>query len=140
MLKTNNKKVELKVVEYLKDTIATIDGDNEDLETGLAYMLDYFNDNNKYDYKGDTNIITFTRQMGTAFEMYYEDMRSLLKDWLEESEEEANRYDNDKVAQVYDSLLERVLFKYFKLRKAFRYDFRGQPHSRGYLCVVKEAI
>ena len=140
MLRANSKKVELKVVEYLKDTIATIDGDNEDLGTGLAYMLDYFNDNNKYDYLGYTNIITFTREMGTAFEIYYEDMRSLLMDWLEETEEEANRYDNDKVAQVYDALLERVLFKHFKLRKSFKYDFRGQPHSRGYLCVVKEAI
>ena len=140
MLKTNSKKVELKVVEYLKDTIATIDGDNEDLETGLAYMLDYFNDNNKYDYKGYTNIITFTREMGTAFPIYYEDMRDLLKEWLEETEEEANRYDNDKVAATFDNLIERVLFKYFKLRKSFKYDFRDKPGSYSYLVVIKEAI
>ncbi len=139
MLKTNSKKVELKVVEYLKDTIATIDGDNESFEAGLQYMLEYFNDNNKYDHIGYTNIITFTREQGTAFEIYYEDMRSLLKEWLEETEEEANRYDNDKVAEVYDALLERVLFKHFKLRKSFKYDFRGKPNSHGYL-VVKEAF
>ena len=140
MLRTNSKKVELKVVEYLKDTIATIDGDNENLETGLNYMLDYFNDNNKYDYNGYNNIITFTREMGTAFEIYYEDMRSLLKDWLEETEEEANKFDNDKVAQTYDNLLERVLFKYFKLSKTIKYNFRDKEYSRRYLCVVKGAF
>lgn len=140
MLRTNNKKVELKILEYLKEEIATIDSDTEKLEIGLNYMLDYFNDNNKYDHIGCNNIITFTREQGTAFPMYYEDMRNLLKEWLEETEEEAKKFDNEKVATTFDNLLERVLFKYFKLRKSFKYDFRGKPSSHSYLVVVKEAI
>jgi hypothetical protein len=140
MLKTNNKTVEMKVLNYLKEEIATIDGDNETLETGLQYMIEYFNENNQYDYVGCNNIITFTRNMGTAFPMYFEDMRDLLKEWLEETEEEANRYDNDKVAATFDNLLERVLFKYFKLSKTVKYNFRGVEHSKAYVAVVGGAF
>lgn len=140
MLRTNNKAVEMKVLNYLKEEIATIDGDNETLEAGLAYMLEYFNDNNKHDYIGYKNIITFTREMGTAFPIYYKDMRNLLKEWLEESEEEANKFDDEKVAATFDSLLERVLFKYFKLSKTIKYNFRGVEYSKAYVAVVGGAL
>ena len=133
MKKTNSKVVELKVLDYLKDEIATIDTDSDKLENGLIYIVDYFNENNKWDYLGEDNIITYLRETGTLFPIYYDEMRFLLKNWLEETEEEANKFSNEKVAKTFDYLLERVLMKYFKIRKNVKYNFRDKPFSKAYL-------
>lgn len=124
-------------MEYLKEELEALDPDCASVAAGLGYMLDYFNEHNQYDYRSDyRNIITFTREMGNAFPIYYDDMRKLLKEWLEETDEEAGRFDNDKVAATFDSLVERVLFKYFKLHKTIKNDFRGVAGSGSYLAVV----
>ena len=129
MKKTNCKVVELRVVEYLKEELESYEG-------GLYRLIEEFNDNNKYDYLGYTNIVAWAREMGNLFPIYYDDMRELLKEWLEETDEEANRFDNDQVAKTFDCLVDRVLMKYFKLHKDFKYDFRNQPYSKAYLIYV----
>ena len=38
-------------------------------------------------------------------ECYYDDIRNTLKEALQETEEEAQKYDNEKVAHLYNYLL-----------------------------------
>ena len=58
MLKTNNKKVEEKIKNYLVEEITQYEEENNDFQKGLDLLINYFNDNNKWDYIGENNIIS----------------------------------------------------------------------------------
>lgn len=52
---------------------------------------------------------------GGFFDIYYDDMRASLKEILEETDEEANRYDDDRVYKIYCHLIAKTIEK--KLEK-----------------------
>ena len=137
MLKTNSKKVEEKIKNYLIEEISQYEEEENDFQKGLDLIINYFNDNNKWDYIGENNVISFLRNTCTLFPIYYSEMRELLKNWLEETEEESKKYSNDKVQTLFDNLLERILFKYFNLHKTIKYNFRNIQYSRSYLVIER---
>ena len=127
-LRSNSKTVELKVVKYLEEEV-------EDIEN-LIYD---FNSYNQFDYKGHNNIIDFVVSMGTyGFTVWYSDQRALLKEWLNETEEEANQYTNEQVYNTYCIIVERVLLKHYKLKKVVKYDFRNGEKRKSYMTIQKE--
>lgn len=54
---------------------------------------------------------------GGYFEVYNDDMRATLKEILEETDEEANQYDNDRVYKLYCHLIAKTIEK--KLKKYY---------------------
>lgn len=127
-LRSNSKTVEERVVKYLEEEVENIDG-----------LIKDFNDYNQWDYKGHNNIIDFVVSMGTyGFTVWYSDQRALLKEWLNETEEEANQYTNDQVYNTYCIIVERVLLKHYKLKKVVKYDFRNGEKRKSYMTIQKE--
>lgn len=128
MLRSNSKAVELKVVKYLEEEV-------EDIEI----LIKDFNSHNQFDYKGHNNIIDFAVSMGTyGFTVWYSEQRALLKEWLEETEEEANKYDDDQVYNTYCNLIERVFLKHYKLTKVIKYNFRNGEKRKAYTAIQKK--
>ena len=128
MLKTNSKAVEMKVVEYLKDVV--------EFNSGLENIVESFNDYNQFDYEGYNNIIDFMVCMGTfGITVWYSEQRELLQQWLEQTKEQASKYNNEQVYSLFINLLERVFLKHYKLHKTLKYNFRNQQHSKGYLVL-----
>lgn len=127
-LRSNSKTVEERVVKYLEEEVENIDG-----------LIKDFNDYNQWDYKGHNNIIDFVVSMGTyGFTVWYSDQRALLKEWLNETEEEANQYTNDQIYNTYCIIVERVLLKHYKLKKVVKYDFRNGEKRKSYMTIQKE--
>ena len=127
-LRSNSKTVEERVVKYLEEEVENIDG-----------LIKDFNDYNQWDYEGHNNIIDFAVSMGTyGFTVWYSDQRALLKEWLSETEEEANQYTNDQVYNTYCIIVERVLLKYYKLKKVVKYGFRNGEKRKSYMTIQKE--
>ncbi len=127
-LRSDSKTVEERVVKYLEEEVENIDG-----------LIKDFNDYNQWDYKGHNNIIDFVVSMGTyGFTVWYSDQRALLKEWLNETEEEANQYTNDQLYNTYCIIVERVLLKHYKLKKVVKYDFRNGEKRKSYMTIQKE--
>ena len=127
-LRSNSKTVEERIVKYLEEEVENIDG-----------LIKDFNDYNQWDYKGHNNIIDFVVSMGTyGFTVWYSEQRALLKEWLNETEEEANQYTNDQVYNTYCIIVERVLLKHYKLEKVVKYDFRNGEKRKSYMTIQKE--
>lgn len=127
-LRSNSKTVEERIVKYLEEEVENIDG-----------LIKDFNDYNQWDYKGHNNIIDFVVSMGTyGFTVWYSEQRALLKEWLNETEEEANQYTNDQVYNTYCIIVERVLLKHYKLKKVVKYDFRNGEKRKSYMTIQKE--
>lgn len=124
MLKTNNKLVKKYFDEYLEFILSEYFNDNID-----AMVYQFFCSSSDARNKLCTKYKTYQEAFETISfnyaECYYDDMRNTLKEALQETEEEANKYNNDKVAEKYNYLLysaylrkcekEKINpFKYFK--------------------------
>lgn len=104
MLRTNTKEVK----KYFDNYLMKILEDN--FEGNIKAMQEQFiasaSDSVGRLYKG---FKTYQEAFTTISEnygcIYYDDMRSVLKEALQETEEEANKYNNDKVAFTYNYLL-----------------------------------
>ena len=131
MLKLNSKAVELKVIKYLEEIVNEMDG-------GLEELINDYNQHKQFDSKHYNNPIDFYISMGTyPFEIYYDEHRDLLNEWLESNPEETKKYDNDKVYQTFIGLVERVFLKHYKLTKVIKYDYRKIPNSKAYITIQK---
>lgn len=125
MLKTNNKQVKEYFNEYLNDILKSSFDNNIE---SMAYQFSASTTNSlgKLDTR---NYKTYQEAFEVVSmnygECYYEDMKNTLKEALQETEEEANKYSNNKVQQIYSYLLYSAYlrkckkeninpFKYFK--------------------------
>ena len=85
MLKTNNKQVRASIKAHILET----------------YENDIDNLKHDYNSQGSFNELV---QAG-CFLCYYSDVRKFLQEILEETDEEANKYDDEKVWNLYKALI-----------------------------------
>lgn len=122
MLRTNNKKVKKYFDDYLSDII------EDSFDCSTENMVEQFfasasDSRQKLDRNYKTFQDAFVVMSMNYGECYYDDMRSTLKEALEETEEEANKYNNDKVAMLYNSLLYSAYLR--RCEKEKIYPFKG---------------
>ena len=104
MRKTNNKEVKQYFDNYLNDIL--IDSFEGDVKNMAEQYYISARDGKGGLYKGFKTyqeafeLITFNYGA-----IYYDDMRAILKEALDETEEEANRYNNNQVEALFNSLL-----------------------------------
>ena len=108
MLKTNNKKVKVYFDNFLSDILeACFDGQIELMQEQYVASCS--------DSRGRLYSVycdKFQNYQEAFFEItlnygdvYYQDMRNTLQEALEETDEEANKYSDDRVAYLYNYLL-----------------------------------
>ena len=124
----NSKAVKEAVKKYIENEVEDIDS-----------LVSDFNGYNQWDYKGYNNIVDFIVSMGTyGFTVWYSEQRALLKEWLNETDAEANSYTNEQVYKSYIHIVETVMLSMYGLRKATKYNFRDVPNSRAYIVLEKD--
>lgn len=127
-LRMNCKTVKERVAKYVESEIEDI---NE--------LINDFNKYNKFDYQGHNNLVDFVVSMGTyGFTVWYSEQRRLIKEWLNETEEEANKYNDDQVYKTYCYIVENVILNKYGLQKELKYDFRNKPNSKSYMTIQKK--
>lgn len=127
-LKLNSKIVKERVSKYVEEEIENIDS-----------LVEDFNHYNKFSYDGYSNLIDFVVSMGTyGFSIWYSEQRQLLKEWLNETEEEASKYNNDVVYNTYCYIVEKVILNKYGLDKIVRYDFRNGETRKSYVALKKK--
>lgn len=99
MLKTNCKKVN----EALKNHILSYQSIDE-LKSNLDAV-------HRPQSPRITAVAADALVMGGCFLCYYSEIRDFLKNILEETDEEANRYSDSKVWELYKALLVRTITK-----------------------------
>lgn len=110
MLSTNNKKVLNAFRDLVIDSIS-----KEEIVDLIKYFNDYyFNESNNYLVPLAQFIIEQHGGWGKLSCCYYE-MRNFLKVALEETDEEANKYDDYDVANLYYHLVNKAIVSVFKL-------------------------
>ena len=119
MLKTNNTKV----MAYFK-SIITQSLEEKDVENAMIQ----YNDNMNYEYNDKylkMGLCQYTIEMNGGWgglTCWYSEMRKDLQMALEETDEEANKYNDEDVARLYYILCERALFKVFNIHKNLYYN------------------
>ncbi len=77
-------------------------------------------------YWGYSNIIEFGVRMGTyGLDIYYDDQRAALKEWFEETDQEAQRFTDDQVIRYYCYYLQDALKYMGWLAVSGMYEVRG---------------
>lgn len=120
MLKTNSKKVFERVQNYIIESLeASTDLFNPTEAELLAAAVDWYFSGEarpiKYYgaiyYRYEHSFADFLTNSAIMFTPWYEEERELLKNWLEETEEEANTYTDQEVSRLFIRLLDRELKK-----------------------------
>jgi hypothetical protein len=111
MIKSNTKIFKEKVKKYVVECME--DGEN-DMRECLQIALEDFNswycEYNKKQYPNIINaLVQYFNCGSTDIEIYYDNQRELLKEWYEETDKEAMKYDD---IQVCDNF-------YYQVAKAF---------------------
>lgn len=118
MLRTNNKKVTAAVDAFVLNAVKEVQElEDVSLEEYLKNTLIrfYAHERKSISY----NVVSYYDSLGEFLiniagiggYYYYDDMRNMLAEWLEETPEEANRYDNEKVSKTFCYLVERSFRK-----------------------------
>lgn len=124
MLKSNSKKAVMAIRQHIIDSV--IDSMEEAGVVGLCepsfqdaqdFIWDDFCSRANY----ENNIrrfphlfdrwLDFMRGLPFHFDVYFDEQRESIASWLEETEEEKNRYNNTKVEDMYFRLIYRELIK-----------------------------
>ena len=124
MLKSNTKKAVAAIRQHIIDSV--IDSMEEAGVVGICEpsfqdVQDYIWDDfcSRANYENNLKRLPrlydrwldYMQGLPFAFDVYYDEMRESLASWLEETEEEKNRYNNDKVQDMYYRLIYRELAK-----------------------------
>lgn len=130
MLKTNSKQVKLNVREWLKSYL--------DLPT-LEGSIINFNSLNEYG-KPNLSFVDFLINYECVLPFYYYDMRQLLGQWLEETEEEKNRYNDGKVAKTFEVLIARQIFDCFDIGMKTTRNKSGYVYTKLFIKYNKKYV
>lgn len=121
MLRTNSKAVKTEIRTYLSECFDFSNYDNSFNELSLQdkakKFLEIMQDEWYKGYEVKRNpclhnaVIEYLKCLpsGIRVAFYYSDERNLLKEWLQETEEEAQKYDDCEVDQLYWHLLSREI-------------------------------
>lgn len=129
MLKTNSKQVKEAIRKYLQEGFEN-SGCNldEGIYNGLTLpemarkFLDImekeypkFYGGNFYSYAA---IADYLQGLPSSISVrfYYNEERNLLKEWLQETDEESNRFEDDKMNRLYWFLISREIIKLSKMK------------------------
>lgn len=112
-LKSNSKEVKQAIRNYILDCIG------DDLP---GHVENY----NAYTCANDNPTpADFFTNYSCDLDFYYDDQREKLGEWLQETEEEKNRFNDEKVSQTFLSLIDREFEKATGYTRHFTYD-RGR--------------
>lgn len=122
MLKTNNKQALNNIENYIVDMLeASSDLYNASVKELLAAAIDWYYSGaaykvsslpgSKITFKYKESLAEFMTNSALIFEPYPHAQRQAIKEWLDETEAEAEKYENDEVEQLYFRLLNKVLNK-----------------------------
>lgn len=121
MLKTNSKAVKTAIREYLSESFDFSGYDESfndlSLQDKAKKFLEIMQSEWYNGYEAKRNpclhnaVIEYLKGLpsGIHVAFYYSDERNLLKEWLQETEEEAQKYDDYEVDQLYWHLLSREI-------------------------------
>lgn len=111
MIKSNSKIFRDKVKKYVIDNIdAEASTPTEALEKTLANFRAWYCDFYKKQYPSLINaFIPFFNTGVTDLSIWYDEQRALLKEWFEQTEAEAQKYDDIQVSNKF----------YYQVSKAF---------------------
>lgn len=124
MLKANDKKVR----QYFR-SIVIQSIEIEDME----YFVKDYNDLAKTDYNFNLKnladyLVNYQAGVG-VITTWYSEMRKDLKMALEETDNEANRYDDEQVANLYNKFIERAILEFFELKPISIENRNGKVYS-----------
>lgn len=102
MLKTNSKKAQENI---RKEIINTYTADE------LENFINNYNSYNKDNYNPVNSITDFIANYEGENWSYYQIMREILKECLEETIEEAEKYNNERVAQTFYYLFDKEILR-----------------------------
>lgn len=109
MIKSTKKEVKEAIRNYILDCIG------DDL---AGHIANY----NAYTCANDNPTpADFFTNYSCDFAFYYDDQREHLAEWLQETEEEKNRFDNEKVSQTFLALINREFEKATGYARRFTY-------------------
>lgn len=112
MIRTNTKKARQNFCDYVKSYITA----DEAVE-----MVETFNRNSQEDIHAP-NFGEWLVNYECALECYYNEQRATLQRLLEETDEEANRYDDSRVHSTYKYLVSRAFCEAFGFESVLRYN------------------
>ena len=123
MLKTNSKIVKDRIRAYLMDCMREEDiAENATEKEVVMYVYDRFITEANWNFPriGRTNAFTeWLRGLALHTDFYYEDERELIRQWTNETQEEADNHDQMDVDNLYWWLLTR---EFFALVRKYRID------------------
>lgn len=127
MLKTNTKAVKEAVNNYVIDAINDTIEDGDTLAQKCAIILDWYYSANartvnrygveRFEYDTPLNI-ALTNTLGVCT-FYTSEQKELLKNWLQETEEEADQYNNAQIEKLFTNLTGRAFRELME-----KYDLR----------------
>lgn len=117
MLKTNSKKVKEFFKNYVKEGL-----DIDELNSCIDAFNDLAMSDYGFSYTSLTDFMINNYGGVGVLTCWYSEMREILKKALEETDQEANKYDNDQVANLYCVLCDRALIDVYRLDKAIKFN------------------
>lgn len=125
MIKSTKKEVKESIRAYI---LASLDGEPVD------DLIASFNECAKYDAT-ITSLAEFLTNNYCVFAIYTDEKRDLLGEWLQETEEEKSKYNEEQVEKWFFGLIDREIEKTLNIARGVRSDFRGVIHSGKYYPV-----
>ena len=115
MIKSNTKQFKTNINNWINNNLE--ENDIKDLVKGY---------NSEARYWGYPGIIEFGVRMGTyGLDIYYDDQRAVLKEWFEETDQEAQKFTDDQVIRYYCYYIEEALKKLGWIARSGLYEVRG---------------
>jgi hypothetical protein len=105
-MRTNNKQVKEAIQKYIMEILAA-----EDLTIIEAY--EKFKTEKKYELQrnGDYHtFISWLEGLGLSIDFYHDEVREIVKNWLQQSDKEAAKYENHKTWYLFLYLFTREFF------------------------------
>lgn len=120
MLNTNRKEVKEAVRRYITENI---EEEARNLDTDIQGICNWYNNG----CWGDISIGEFLTNYANVFAFYIDDQKALLKEWLQETDEEANNYNADKVETLFIRLIDREIEKALNIQAVYQPRNPRQP-------------
>ena len=108
MLRTTNKQVKLSLTNHILENFVY---DDQAPLDNLVHQLDSLRYGNKSIYQAAIDYVE-----GGSLLVYYDSQRKFLQELLEETDQEANRYPDDKVFKLYCHLVARTMNQLYDAR------------------------
>lgn len=120
MLRSTRKEVKEAVRSYILDNVMA---ECESQGTDVQGICEWYNNGSW----GNVSIGEFLVNYANVFTPYYEEQRGLLKEWLQENDEEANSYGDDQVSNTFIHLINREIEKALGIKKHYNFNSTRQP-------------